>query len=115
MSSDTCEAHDEASFAPFIVDGKRLGEIITYHTKYDDSTVVEIVTAAGIGNLRVYVNTGTIFDQAPEESGPHGECGFTWRGPGGDGHRCGVMGAHDRRHHVCRFCTALGTQLVTGR
>lgn len=66
----------------------------------DGATVVDISTPAGGGQLRVYVNEGVVFDQSPEEHGPHGQCGHMWRDD--EPHRCTIVGPH--RQHRCGGC-----------
>jgi hypothetical protein len=103
VSSDTRESHDEATYTPLLDGSEQIGELVMYVSELDGATVVEVQTGAGIGRLRVYVNDGAIFDQSPEERGPHGECGYAFRTASG-AHRCGARGAHSI--HFCRHCGA---------
>jgi hypothetical protein len=100
VSSDTRERPESGSIESEELE--HLG-VTTYISEMDGATVVEIDTSAVRGRLRVYVNEGVVFDQDPEEHGPHGECGYVFRS-GDRAHRCGVMGAHPGRPHVCRHC-----------
>lgn len=103
MSSDTREPHDEAVYAPLLHVSEKIGELVMYVSELDGATVVELQTSAGLSHLRVYVNDGPVFDQDPEERGPHGECGYVFRTASG-AHRCGVRGEHSV--HRCRECGA---------
>jgi len=86
-----------------------VGQIVTYRSNIDGAVVVEIETGAGIGRLRVYVNDGPVFDQEPEEPGPHGTCGYVWReegiSPATEGHhRCTLRSGHSSPRHYCSRC-----------
>jgi hypothetical protein len=76
-------------------------ELTTYVSPRDGATVVEIGTSAVKGRLRVYVNDGPVFDQDPEDHGPHGECGLMFQDPDGARHRCVKVGSHYPAHR-CR-------------
>lgn len=108
MSSDTRERPESGS-----IEEVPLSEVVidltTYVSDLDGATVVEIGTSMlpTPRRLRVYVNEGVVFDQDPEQPGPHGECGYTWHTATGP-HRCGVIGRHPGRSHVCRGCQILG-------
>lgn len=76
-------------------------EVTTYLSDLDGASVIEIDTQVGVGQVRVYVNEGAVFDQDPEEPGPHGECGFVFR-VAGKSHRCVTVGLHQPGHrHRC--------------
>jgi hypothetical protein len=103
VSSDTRErpesgSIEETSFGDVKID------VTTYISEMDGATVVEIDTSAHRGRLRVYVNEGPVFDQDPEEHGPHGECGYMFQDKGGELHRCVKVGPHypTDATHRCR-------------
>ena len=100
MSSDTQQRISDGSGEWFDPEHVPVS-LVTYISATDGVTVVEVETGPTTGRLRVYVNDGPVFDQDPEQHGPHGECGYMFQDEAGECHRCDVVGTHQTHWCMC--------------